>query len=1154
MSSVVDDKPFQPPIFFGDTAVHSPRSSEGGQCTVRRGERVYKIANYHSMRPFFMSVVSGYDHWLFVSSTGGLTCGRRDPENALFPYCTDDKLHDAQHTTGPKTALLVSRGDRRFLWQPFGDAPLTYEIERNLYKSVAGNKLEFEEVNHSLGLTFSYSWTTGSRFGFIRESRLANSGDSDVDVELLDGLRNLLPSGVDRGAQSEMSTLVDGYKQVEAVPELSAALCTLSSILTDRAEPSEALRATILWSCGLEAAKLLLSEDQLSSLQLGRTITPEPYCRGKRAAFFVHTSMTLAASAETGWYILADVDQGPSQSANLLNSIRSGIGPEEIETDAAEGTTRLNRLAGSADGFQHSADPLVDGRHFSNTLFNIMRGGVFPYAYMFPKDDFLDFVKRRNRKQLKKVQRILAGSSEELTLKGALQLAGDSGNEIFLRLVHEYLPLTFSRRHGDPSRPWNHFSILLENDDGSESLNYQGNWRDIFQNWEALALSFPEYIESFVAKFVNASTPDGHNPYRISRDGIDWEAPEPDVPWSNIGYWGDHQIIYLLRLLQLSRNYHPGRLVDALAQDSFVYADVPYRIKPYDALLTDPRNSVDYDQLHDKRIRQRVSKIGADGKLVTLKNGSIYNVNLFEKLLVPALTKFGNLVPSGGIWMNTQRPEWNDANNALVGYGLSMVTLCHLRRYLQTLDEILDEATQAEFQASKEVALYFRSIHSILHDKLPTLTGTVSAASRKSFMDEMGRANEHYRSSVYSGFVGDKESLDGPSVRDFIARALQVIEQSIADSRREDGLFHSYNLIHFGNDGYDVEPLDVMLEGQVAVLSSGHLKPDAAVKLLAALRASRLYREDQNSYILYPDRTMPSFLKKNRIPDSTAEGFAWISRQLASGRTTYIERDIEGGIHFNPTFKNASELRAAMEQDRSIESADMLRLCDIYEQLFSHREFTGRSGSMFKYEGLGCIYWHMVSKLLLTTGETMTAAAESGENQKSLKALATSFDEIRDGLGLHKSPEEYGAFPVDAYSHTTGFSGVQQPGLTGQVKEDVITRFLQLGVQARDGEIVFEPRLLARDEFIRDPTSWSFTTGETAQHVALEAQSLGFTLFGIPIIYRIAESAQIEIFADEESHSIIPGSRLGAELSRSLFERERKISKLIVDIPRERLR
>ena len=32
--------------------------------------------------------------------------------------------------------------------------------------------------------------------------------------------------------------------------------------------------------------------------------------------------------------------------------------------------------------------------------------------------------------------------------------------------------------------------------------------------------------------------------------------------------------------------------------------------------------------------------------------------------------------------MNTQRPEWNDANNALVGNGVSMVTFYYLRRFL----------------------------------------------------------------------------------------------------------------------------------------------------------------------------------------------------------------------------------------------------------------------------------------------------------------------------------------------------------------------------------------------------------------------------------------------------------------------------------------
>ena len=142
-------------VFFAETPIREPSRAGRGEWVRWDGERFYKIANYHAMPPFLMSLVSGYDHWLFVSSTGGLTCGRRDPENALFPYCTDDKVHDASETTGPKTVLLARRGDKDMLWQPFAAGPFVYDIERNLYKNVPGNKLVFEEINHELGLAFS---------------------------------------------------------------------------------------------------------------------------------------------------------------------------------------------------------------------------------------------------------------------------------------------------------------------------------------------------------------------------------------------------------------------------------------------------------------------------------------------------------------------------------------------------------------------------------------------------------------------------------------------------------------------------------------------------------------------------------------------------------------------------------------------------------------------------------------------------------------------------------------------------------------------------------------------------------------------------------------------------------------------------------------
>ena len=152
------------------------------------------------------------------------------------------------------------------------------------------------------------------------------------------------------------------------------------------------------------------------------------------------------------------------------------------------------------------------------------------------------------------------------------------------------------------------------------------------------------------------------------------------------------------------------------------------------------------------------------------------------------------------------------------------------------------------------------------------------------------------------------------------------------------------------------------------------------------------------------------------------------------------------------------------------------------------------------------------------------------------------------------SPAEYGAFPVDPYSHTTGFSGVQQPGMTGQVKEDVITRFYELGVEINRGEISFSPVLLKRSEFLTEPTSWQFSVGGDLQSENLEAGSLAFTLCGIPVIYHLAEESSIQVMTDHADPEHIPGNRLGTTWSQSLFRREKRVKKLIVELPAEKLR
>ena len=445
-----------------------------------------------------------------------------------------------------------------------------------------------------------------------------------------------------------------------------------------------------------------------------------------------------------------------------------------------------------------------------------------------------------------------------------------SGDPQLERVCREYLPLTFSRRHGDPSRPWNRFSITTRNADGTRSLNYEGNWRDIFQNWEALAVSFPGYTSGMICRFLNASTADGYNPYRITRNGIDWEVVDPHDPWSYIGYWGDHQIIYLLKLLELLERHEPEELRRLLAREIFAYANVPYRIKPYEKLLENPKDTVVFDAHLDKLIQQRVQAKGADGKLLWDKQGRVRLVNLTEKLLVPLLAKLSNFIPGAGIWLNTQRPEWNDANNALVGNGV--------------LDghALLPAPLPGFLPGPARVPLGTRAsrcrprLRRSLRRSKRRLNGTADCWRATSRMPSAGASltilalpgASIARGFTRKGFSGRKTQVTTAAAAWISSRRRwsgRVIPSHPTGGR--DGLYHAYNLVRFDSKaGLPIRRLYEMLEGQVAVLSSGQLSAEESLKLLAALKRSAMYRADQHSYLLYPNRQLPRFVEKEQHP------------------------------------------------------------------------------------------------------------------------------------------------------------------------------------------------------------------------------------------------------------------------------------------------
>ncbi len=829
---------------------------------------------------------------------------------------------------------------------------------------------------------------------------------------------------------------------------------------------------------------------------------------------------------------------------------------QELVEDIAAGHAVLDKIVAGADGLQLSNDLAGTAHHYVNVMFNIMRGGTFADQYWIRKTDFVEYIKAHDRTALQSHADFFAELPDRLLISDLHARAEASGKPDLVRFSHAYMPLIFSRRHGDPSRPWNRFNIDLKKPDGSMKPGYEGNWRDIFQNWEALAYSYPEFVENMIATFLNATTVDGYNPYRITYQGIDWEVPEPSNPWANIGYWSDHQIIYLQKLMEISHRVHPGRLHNILDKPMFSYAHVPYRIKPYADLLKDPYNTIEFDWDLEGQIKAMQAERGTDAKLVLRPGGRVLLVSLAEKLLTLLLAKLANFVPEGGIWMNTQRPEWNDANNALVGKGLSVVTLGYLRRMIAFCREMFGGSDKGVLQVNNEVGRFFAEVSVILQRFQHLLHASFNDEQRRAVLDALGQAGSAYRWNFYQhGFSGELTQLPTGEILAFLDLAQRYIEHSLRANRRSDHLYHSYNILHLDDQRASITRLYEMLEGQVAILSSGMLSAEESLALLDSLRRSSLYLPDQHSYILYPDRELPGFLEKNCLTPEQVRYIRLFPALAEAHDRHLVTRDLHGVYHFSGSIRNLRDVNRALEalendpRFTALVQAEADDIRDLFEETFHHNEFTGRSGTFFAYEGLGSIYWHMVSKLLLAVQETTLRYCREPASQ----ALIASYQDIRQGLGFKKSPARFGAFPTDPYSHTPKGQGAKQPGMSGVVKEEILTRQAELGLIVRDGRLVFDLCLLDADELLPESAtfSWIDVAGER-QTLTLPAGSLAYTVCQVPVVLQAASENCVKIYFNNGSQQTLVGHILDPEDSQHIFQRDGVVHHLEVYLSQQR--
>lgn len=678
----------------------------------------------------------------------------------------------------------------------------------------------------------------------------------------------------------------------------------------------------------------------------------------------------------------------------------------------------------------------------------------------------------------------------------------------------------------------------------------------------AFGQQFPSQVHAFAFRIADGQGHIHRRPRANAQGGIGLDAAEG----KRFDFRG---AVRRRRIPCIGHGIHTGRLSALLGERIGVFADVPYRIAAYADLLRDPKNTVRYDHASAAKADERTAHLGADGKLVASPEGGLLYTSLAEKLLLPLCVKASNLVPGGGIWLNTQRPEWNDANNALVGQGLSMVTTAQMRRHALLLQELV-AAGPEHVEGTKAFGTFMRG----LSTALPSAAGAAvqDPLARRKAMDALGGLGEAHRKQVYAYMDTAQQAdrrdasmdfrpIDRSEIIAFLERLVQVLDETLQTAAREDGLYHAYNRMALrGDGGVEVHHYYPMLEGQVAMLSSGLLDAQQAIDCLEALRSSALYREDQNSYLLYPDRDVPDFLDANRIPEARVQDSAVLQGLLDGGGAAsgaLVLRDAEGHVRFAPRFRNAADLVAAC-RDAGLDTQATEALAEHWEAVFQHAEFTGRSGTFFGYEGLGSIYWHMVSKLLLAVQECWQAAVlRHGADDPRSAALATHYRAIRSGIGWEQEPAVYGAFHTDPYSHTPAGRGAQQPGMTGQVKEDILCRWGELGVTMAGACIAFDQGLLRSRDLLAEQAVFQYPDAAAQDascwsELPLKPGQLAFTLCGVPVRYQAVDAekqSKLTVhFADgrvEERQSLA----LSTAESRQVFARTGEIRLLEVFMP-----
>lgn len=816
----------------------------------------FNIENYDKQKCFSsflpgIAGIKGVPMWVFYVNRGQAIAsfGIENKDKAIMEFRPADQSYGSTDLKGFRTFMKINEE----YYEAFSSTNSSEQTKREML--IDKNTLVLTETNKSFGIEAKITYFTLPEEEFsalVRVVEIKNIGNKKLNIELVDGLPEILPFGISNNLYKDMGFTARAWMETTNV-ENNIPLFGVRTSVGDT-EIVEELKSSYFYFASN-----------------GETLLKTIYDRN--VLFGSDTSLQRAKVFE--YLGIKDISQRTQYTENIL-PCAFGMDMKTIGTGEV---FRVNSMIGFSEKYEDiskNIEKLIKNDYIDmkknlaeniiNELTNDIKTKTSNEAFdSYCEQNYLDNI-----------------------LRGGYPLIFQNKNK---QVVYH----VFSRKHGDLERDYNFFSLQA-----NKYSQGNGNFRDVLQNRRNDVFFNPEVGEFNIKMFMNFIQADGNNPLVIKGTTFKLESDFDDVlkfvennkselekylvkeeftPGEILsfinkneitlnvseeqfiktlffyatqyeqaefgeGYWIDHWT-YLMDLMDSYKEIYPENIDKILFEDkTYKTFDSPAFVKARkDKYKLLKGKVMQIGALEESEEKEHLIKKRGHNYLVDINN-DIYKTNLFGKLFLLGVNKFISLDPYGmGLEMEGNKPGWNDALNGLAGMiGSGMSETFELKRLLSFIKTSLVNTDVSEILLFEELGSLSQNLEELMDDYFDN-------KNQFDYWDKMSALKENYRKMVFFNINGKEEKFEKNSLLNLVNKMITKIDEGIKKAKEfGKGIYPTYFVYELKK--YDLKNNEIIpkeFEGRsLPLFLEG---PTRAFKTLSLEEKRELYSFIKNSNI-----------------------------------------------------------------------------------------------------------------------------------------------------------------------------------------------------------------------------------------------------------------------------------------------------------------